>query len=142
MAFREKIAWLCLTAMVLAYGAYFTLAAQLAAQGVDRTPAFIALLGVVLGAQALVVIVASIAMALQSRREAQAPADERDRAIARRGAASAYYVLLIGMILVGCVMPFRDRGWVIINAALFMLALAEIVRYAIIVASYRRGWHG
>lgn len=142
MAFREKISWLSLVAMIIAYSVYFALAAQLARQGVTSTPAFIAVLGAVLGAQALVVIVASIALAVHAGREANGPADERDRSIARRGASIGYYVLMVGMILVGCVMPFKDRGWAIINAALLALVVAEVVRYGVIVTSYRRGWHG
>jgi len=142
MVFREKIAWLSLAAMIVAYGIYFPLAEQAAARGEATTPHLLVLLGGVLTVQALVVIVASIAMAIQSGRDANAPADERDRLIARRGAAIAYFVLMVGMVSVGCVMPFYDQGWEIINAALFALVIAEIVRYVVIVLSYRRGWHG
>lgn len=142
MPFREKLAWLSLGAMVVAYGAYFAVAAQLARSGAATPMTYLALLGAVLGAQALVVIVVSVALAIQSGRDSRAPADERDRAIARRGAALAYFVLLVGMVLVGCVLPFSARGWAIINAGLLALVLAEVVRYGAIVWSYRRGWHG
>jgi hypothetical protein len=83
-----------------------------------------------------------VAIAVASGRDASAPADERDRAIARRGASIAYFVLMIGVIVVGCVMPFSHHGWEIINAALLALVTAEIVRYGTVVLSYRRGWHG
>jgi len=66
------------------------------------------------------------------------PLDERDQAIKRRSVSSAYYVLIAGMILVGCVMPFNSRGWTIINAALFMIIAAEVVHYGVVVFSYRR----
>ena len=46
------------------------------------------------------------------------------------------------MILVGIVMPFSDRGWQIVNAAFLAIAVAEAVRLAVIILSYRRGWHG
>jgi hypothetical protein len=39
-------------------------------------------------------------------------------------------------------MPFSTSGWHIINAALLALVASEIVRYGVIVVSYRRGWHG
>lgn len=71
-----------------------------------------------------------------------APADERDRAIGRRSAASAYYVLLVGMILVGIVMPLEYAGLRLVNAALAAIVSAEMFRFAITVLSYRRGWHG
>lgn len=140
MAYREKLAWLTLIAMVVAYGAYFIFVAQ------TTTPATppLYLVGVFAGvtiAQALVVVVASIVIAAMTQ-QAQQPRDERDRAIARRGAAAAYYVLLVGMIVVGVVMPFNKAGWQITNAALLVLVIAETVRYGLIVHSYRRGWHG
>jgi len=140
IAFREKIAWLSLLSMIVAYSVYFAMAAAAMRHGAT-TLRLIGYLAAVLVVQAIVVAAASVAIALASGAEARAPADERDRAIARRGAAAAYFVLMIGMILVGCVMPFSDRGWTIVNAALFALLAAEVVRYGIIVASYRRGWH-
>ena len=73
-----------------------------------------------------------------SPEEAHTPADERDRAITHRGITSGYYVLIAGMILVGCVMPFYSRGWEIVNAALLMIVAAEIVHYGVVVWSYRR----
>jgi len=38
------------------------------------------------------------------------PLDERDEVITRRSVSWAYYVLVGGMILVGCVMPFESSG--------------------------------
>ena len=81
-------------------------------------------------------------LAIRARREAQAKPDERDRAIARRGASVAYFVLMAGMILVGVVMPFGDPRWKIINAALLSLVIAEATRHVLVILSYRRGWHG
>lgn len=79
---------------------------------------------------------------MTATREANAPADERDRAIDRRAANVAYYVLLIGMILVAVVMPFSAPAWKIVNAGLAAIVTAEVVRHVLILLSYRRGWHG
>ena len=70
--------------------------------------------------------------------DARVPPDERDLAIVRRSISSAYYVLIGGMIVVGCVMPFNSGGWSIINAALLMIVAAELVHYGVVIASYRR----
>jgi hypothetical protein len=70
--------------------------------------------------------------------EAHTPPDERDVAIMRRSISLAYYVLIGGMILVGCVMPFNSSGWTIVNAALLMIVLAELIHYGVVVVSYRR----
>jgi uncharacterized membrane protein len=142
MAYREKTAWLTLTCMVIAYAVYFGWVI-LVDHGADPSPlAMLWWFGSVTGVQAIVVIIGSILLAVQARRDAQARPDERDRAIARRGASIGYYVLMVGMILVGVVMPFEDSRWAIINTALLALVAAEAVKYAIVVASYRRGWHG
>lgn len=74
----------------------------------------------------------------RSPQDARTPPDERDRAIMGRSISSAYYVLIAGMILVGCVMPFSSSGWTIINAALVMIVAAEVVHYGVVVLSYRR----
>jgi uncharacterized membrane protein len=79
-----------------------------------------------------------IYLALRRPQEARTPPDERDRAISTRSITAAYYVLIVGMIIVGCVMPFSSGGWRIINAAVFMIVLAELVHYGATVFSYRQ----
>ena len=145
MAFKEKIAWVTLSSMLIAYTIYFALLATVfdpAAPDGPRTLQMLMLFGGVTIVQAIVVIIATSVLAIRARREAQAKADERDRAIARRGASAAYFVLMVGMILVGVVMPFGDPRWKIPNAALLSLVIAEATRYVLVILSYRRGWHG
>ncbi|XOV83803.1 MAG: hypothetical protein ACFHXK_01555 [bacterium] len=67
--------------------------------------------------------------------------DERDKLIELRSSSVAYYVLIVGMIVVGCVMPFSTGGWDIVHAALFAILIAEIVHNGLIVLGYRIGWH-
>lgn len=67
--------------------------------------------------------------------------DERDRAIEHRATTAAYYVLVAGMILVGCVMPFLEGGWEIVHAAVLAIAIAEVVHHGMVVRAYRNGWH-
>ena len=144
MPFREKSAWIALVAMVLCYGAYFALAAR-HPQTVPTEPATVAnlaLFGAATIAQVVIMVVAHIAVALAAPQDARAKPDERDRAILRRSYFAAYHVLLAGMIIVGCVMPFNAGGWRIINAALLTIVAAEVVRHLTIISSYRRGWHG
>lgn len=142
MAFREKTAWLTLASMVVAYTIYFAMIGRVAEHGSPHLLDIIWVFGPIAAAQAVVVIIGSIALAVQAGGEARAPADERDRAIARRAANIAYYVLLVGMILVGVVMPFTDTPFKTVNAALLAIVLAEGIRNAIVLLSYRRGWHG
>ena len=142
MAFREKIAWLTLGTMLIAYGVYFGVVGPAADFGRDRLVDVIWSFGAVAAAHVVAMIIGSIAIAVTSTKEASAPADERDRAIARRGSTIGYYVLLIGMIFVGVVMPFSEPPWKIVNTALLAVVIAEVVRYVVVLLSYRRGWHG
>lgn len=142
MAFREKIAWLTLGTMLVTYTVYFSL---LVAAAGDGEPPVLRMLGLFAGVtivQVAFIIAATAIFAIRARKEAEAKPDERDRAIARRGASVAYTVLMIGMIVVGVVMPFSEPSWKIINTALLALVLSEAVRYTLIIISYRRGWHG
>jgi hypothetical protein len=143
MPFREKSAWIALLAMAACYGAYFFAVARWPqGTGAPASVRFLGFFAVATIAQAATMVVAHIAIAVTSLADAKAPPDERDRAIAGRSRGAAYYVLMTGMVLVGCVMPFSSGGWRIINAALLALVAAEMVRYGTIVLSYRRGWHG
>jgi len=138
MSYRERTAWLSLTAIAVTFGPYF---ASLKAGWIgDKLPGLhmLALYAAVVAAQITILAIGNAILRLKFPEEAKEPADERDSAITQRSVRIAYYVLLVGMILVGCVMPFNAAGWSIVNAAVFMIAAAELVRYGIVVSSYRR----
>ena len=138
MSYREKIAWLSLIAMAVAYGPYFMFVAR------DPAPweplphlhplGLFALVSIV---RMLILGAGYLYLRLGSPREERPPLDERDRAIEHRSISAAYYVLIAGMILVGCFMPFSSTGWTIVNAAIFWIVAAEVVHYSVAVASFR-----
>jgi hypothetical protein len=139
MPYKEKIAWLSLFAMGVTFIPYFVLVAS----GVLPQRAMpdlrqLALFGAVAVAQACILGMGHLLLRRGAPAEARMPADERDQAIQGRAVIAAYYVLIAGMIVVGCVMPFTASGWRIVNAALFMIIAAELVHYGVIAASYRR----
>jgi len=139
MPYREKIAWLALIAMVVCYVPYFAIIAAgiIPEQGLPNLP----LLGLLAGVSIVRLIILGIGnlyLRRVSPQEARTPLDERDRAIMSRSVSSAYYVLIAGMILVGFFLPFTSSGWSIVNAALFAIVAAEVVRYGVAVVNYRR----
>jgi hypothetical protein len=138
LPYREKTAWLMLIAIAVTFGPYFTIAAKGQAAGPGPHLHQLVLFGVTVVAEALILIVGNALLAAMAPQDARTPPDERDRAIASRSITWAYYVLISGMILVGCVMPFSSNGWEIINAALAMIVAAELVHYGVIAVSYRR----
>ena len=140
MAYREKTAWLTLICMAVAYGIYFPLMAfrQTPPTLFDILWSF----GTIAGLQAVAVIIGHIVLAAQAPRGVGRRPDERDQAIARRGASAGFYVLMAGTILVGVVMPFSEPPAKIVNTALLAIVIAQAVSLILIVTSYRRGWHG
>ena len=141
MNFREKTAWLNVIAMVAAYSLYFGLLLFGHPAGREVFP-MLWLFGSIAVAHALTVIVGTVILSSQAPKSERARADERDRAIRRRGATMAYYVLLVGMMVVGVYMPFIESGVPLANAGLFAIVAAELVNSAVVLVSYRRGWHG
>lgn len=140
VAFREKIAWLTLVTMLVAYGIYFGIVGPAVGFGEDRMIDIIWSFGMVAGAHAVVMCIGAIIIAVTATKEASARADERDLAIARRGATIGYYLLIVGMIVVGVVMPFSDPPWRIVNTALLVIVVAETANTVVVLLSYRRGW--
>ena len=138
MPYREKTSWLSLIAIVATFGPYFVVTGagwvpdaplpNLTQMGMFATAAVVQML--ILGGGYLY-------LARATPGEARMPPDERDREIMYRARTIAYYVLISGTIVVGCVMPFVSTGWKIVNATVFMIALAEVVQYGLIIGSYR-----
>jgi hypothetical protein len=141
MPYREKVAWLSLIAMAVTFGPYFTLTAIAPPSELLPNLRALGVLAATAVAQMLILGAGHLWLRIRSPQDARAPADERDRAITRLSIGVAYYVLIAGMILVGVVMPFNSGGWTLINAAIAMIVLAEVVHYGVTVWSYRRGWH-
>jgi hypothetical protein len=139
MAYREKLAALNLVAMALVYTAYFTLVATHPPE--PRLLEMLWLFGIAVPIHAMLYGFIGYAIKLRAGREGSAPADERDRAIARRGRSIAYLVLAAGVILVS-VMPGSEALRKFINAPLLALVIAELVNQTMVLLSYRRGWHG
>lgn len=137
MPYREKTAWLSLIAMAVTFGPYFTIVASLHREPLPNLRQ-LGLFAVAAIVQLLILGLGHLYLGRRSPEEARTPPDERDRAIMGRSISSAYYLLIAGMILVGCVMPFNSSGWTIINAALFTIVAAEVVHYGVVVFSYRR----
>ena len=133
MSFREKSAWISILSMGGIYGFYFWSA-------IHSGPAAGAggLLGTII-ALVIVQIVLSIAVAIFSPKNAQAPPDERDKLIELRAVRVAYAALAAGVVM-ACLFGALTPGVVFnTNALLFILVIAEILRSGWQVVQYRRG---
>lgn len=139
MTVRENFSWVWLAALIVTYGAYFTTIAVLKAHGEIPMMTEFALLSGAALVQVIMLATGSVFVRMRDPGARRKP-DERDRAIEHRAAAVAYYVLMAGTILVGCVMPFSDSGWAIVHVALLVIVIAEIVHHGLVVRAYRIGW--
>ena len=135
MPVKEQFARVWLITLFVTYLPYFL---TLAIAGDMSALQQIALFAATVTVQIVVIGIASAVMAV--RRKGERVSDERDLAIDQRATRVAYQILLCGMILVGCLMPFNRSGWTIFHAAVLSIAVAEIVRHGLIVSLYRRGW--
>lgn len=143
MPYREKSNLLALAAMLVAYVPYFTI---VAVTPVDAAPMpnmrLLGLFAAVSILRMFVLVAGYLWFRVRTPEDVREKADERDRAIDRRSMSVAYYVLITGTILAGAILPFVASGWTIVNAALFAIVLAEIIRCIVAAVSYRRGWNG
>ena len=141
MPYREKLAWLRLGAMLVAFAAYFAVAYSGSIGGLPNLR-LLAVYAAAMGLQLAILGVGWLVVRRSSGKDARARPDEMDRAIANRGAAAAYWVMMTGLVITGVYLPFTHVGWEIVHAALLTYIVAEVVRYGMILSSYRRGWRG
>jgi len=140
MTYREKVAWLMFSSMVVTLGPYLIYVYVVQNGQPIPLPGIgqLQLYAIAAVSWAIVIGVGHLFLRLKFPSEAKARADERDHEIERRSFRIGYFILIIGMIVVGIFMPFYSAGWSVINGAIFMIAAAEFVRYLTIVHSYRK----
>ena len=140
MPYREKTAWLSLIAMAITIGPYLIwMSIAPPTKPLPDLPTM-SLFATAVVAQVLLIGGGHLWLRMRSPEDASAPPDERDRDVSLRSVSIAYYVLIVGMILVGCVMPFNSSGWGLINTAVAVIVLAEVVHYGVVIWGYRRGF--
>lgn len=139
MSFREKSAVVTIGALLLASAVYVVSLVTAAGGGaladVEYRPMVIGLVIVL----ALLSVGGQIAVALVRPREAQAPADERERVISWRASAYGGYVLGVLAFVVLCLALAEVDWFWIANATLGLWVAAELVSSASVLALARRG---
>lgn len=138
MVARERFAWVDLVGMIVAYGGFFVEMGR--AEPSVRT--LVILFAIATAVRLAILAAAYVSLSAEARAELRGRPDERDRAVSRRSALIAYYVLLAGMCVVGVIMPFSYDGLTVATAALGGVVAAEVVRHVAIVSGYRWGWRG
>jgi hypothetical protein len=97
-------------------------------------PLVVATFAIIIGS-----IVVQVALAIRSPGEAQAPADERERAILDRAAAWSGWIL--GFLAITSMLHYlqHQHGDLLFHTLFLSLLLAEIAEQAILIHLFRRG---
>ena len=142
MTAKEQFAWVWLTALTVVYTAYFGAVAYMQAHGGIPYLTEFVLFTIAAIAQVIILGVGYLIMRFRRDARQRTKPDERDRAIERRAAKIAYYVLMAGTIYVGCYLPFVATGWTVARDAVAVIVIAEFVHQVLVVRAYRSGWQG
>lgn len=143
MPYRERAAWLALCAMGLPFTAYFAWVIAVPPTAAMPDWATFTRFGVSLALQIAIWSLGTLWLRRRHPEDASAPLDERDLAISRRSIQTGYSILFAATCInIGCVFPFAQGGWKLINVGLASIVLAEMVRNAAVIWLYRRGFHG
>ena len=137
MSFREKSAWITLV-LLIAFGVYFVEVAKPLlgyAAHVSYFPLFLVLVAAIV----IVEIALHVFIAIRSPQDARAPRDERERLIAQRATARAYFWLLAGAFVAIGSIHLGAGPLVLAHCVLFAVWLAELARHASLLYYYRHG---
>jgi membrane protein YqaA with SNARE-associated domain len=138
MAYRERVAWMLLLSILVTLGPYLIYVYMVQQNQPMPMPGFdqLKIYAVASSSFALLVGLGYWVLRVKYPSEAKTPADERDNAIERHTYRIGYVILLTGIIYVGIFKPFVASGWPIVNDAIAIVFIAEVVRDIIIVRSY------
>lgn len=140
MAFREKIHWVTLVTMILAFGWYFLAYPWQAANGPAGVWAAAGLLVPVTVAIIVAMTVATAVIAIRSPAEVDAKEDERDRNFHMRGTHYAYYPLVVAIWINIFLIFWGVSQAQQLNLMIVTLVAAELVRIGTQLVLYRRSY--
>lgn len=136
MSYREKSAWV-MAALMAVTGAYYFLIVRAASQALGETaPAAVAIGFVMLAVIGSIAV--QVVLALSSPREANAPADERERLVAQRSGNWS------GLVLATCAVTalghflVRGDGSMLFHLVMGSLIVSQIAEYAFQISLSRR----
>ena len=136
MSFREKSAWISFVSILVIFGAYFWRVARVL-HGDDNFPFEFAVAFLV--AFVLVEIAAHAVVAFQTPKDVRAPKDERERLIEMRATRVAFQVLVLGALGGVGTMHLTQSVWVMSQAVLLAIVVAELVKFGGQILYFRRG---
>lgn len=143
MSFREKSAWISLLSIVIPFGFYFAALGQsMHSHAGGSHHGGVHLFGVFVACvllQIAIQVVLHIAATVQAPKDARLAKDERERLIELKATRIAFFVLMVGVLLVAASLHVGAGGFLMCNGILLSLVLAETVKYSGQIVYFRRG---
>ena len=137
MSFREKSAWVTLTAILLVFLLYITHAPNVF--GRDPGHWELHVVGVSILAFIVIEIVTHVVLYLRFPKDARTPKDERERLLDLKATRLAAYVFVLGT-FVAIMMPhWGATGFAVTLYVVLAFVVAEVVNYTARIIYYRRG---
>jgi hypothetical protein len=137
MSFREKSAWISFVCLSGFGGFWFWSIIRVEVYHVREANPMLAFFSL-LGALIVTELVLHIAVAVRDPKEARTPKDEREQLIDLKAARVAFYVLMAGAWLsIGTLHLNFDRLRMA-DTVLGAIIVAELVKFAVQIALYRR----
>ena len=141
MSFREKTAWVTLSAIVAVSLMYWFHVPSLLEPHPGRW--VLHAMGASLAAYVLIEVVAYIVLYLRSPQDARTPKDERERLVDLKALRIAYYVFVVGALggmFLTLHVPGAGSNPVAVGMVVFLsFVVSQIVKYAARIVYYRRG---
>lgn len=139
MSFREKTAWAMSIILIVAGAYYFNLVARASAALGETSPPVI---GFVIAYVVFVVIASIIAMSvlgIANHKEANAPADEREKRALDKAGHWSGYVMAFGVVTGMIHYSVHSNGNMLFHIAFGSLMLSQISEYILQILFFRRG---
>jgi archaellum biogenesis protein FlaJ (TadC family) len=143
MSFREKSTWVTFVLLLVGFvvyffNAYFVLHGVHSADGYTPPSLFFLFIALVVGF-VVIEIVMHVLFAWRSPKDAKTPKDEREKLIELKAMRPAFYVLMVGAFLTIGLMHHRTTVYHMGHSILFVIWIAELVRYGMQLVYFRRG---
>jgi hypothetical protein len=138
MSFREKSAWISFLLLLLLFPPFFYYSYLSLTHQLPHRDAMNVAIGLVVAFVVLEIVLHAVT-AMLAPKEARSPKDERERVIEMRATRVAFPVLVFGALGAAGLLHVSPSVWVMQQAVLLAIVVAELVKFGTQIVLFRRG---
>lgn len=139
MSYREKTAWIMIVALIFGGFFYFGAVAENSLSKWQLAEPGLPLITRYTIALVVIAVIGHVVTAILSPKDANAPADERDKRITDKAGHLSGYVLGFGVVMSLGAYLFLHNGNLLFYGVFASLMLSQIIEYAVQLLLYRTG---